>query len=227
LLDARFAKALGSLALDDEVVDWMTAALRQSHADEKRFHDEAIGRLQAEYQVLQQRLDSMYVDKLDGRIAAEFFERKSAEWRRRQSTILRSTEKHQEANQNYLEDGLRMLELAGRAHDMFLTLDADGKRRLVSLLISGSTWKEGELSVTFRPPFDIILHGVLQARTASGSGGVLTLPLRSRSSTRRESLRSNSPAEADLNSKIAAKGPSQAETEIWLRSRDSNPEPCG
>jgi hypothetical protein len=27
------------------------------------------------------------------------------------------------------------------------------------LLISSSTWKEGELSVTFRPPFDIILHG--------------------------------------------------------------------
>lgn len=107
LLDARFAKALGSLALDDEVVDWMTAALRQSHADEKRFHDEAIGRLQAEYQVLQQRLDGMYVDKLDGRIAAEFFERKSAEWRRRQSTILHSIEAHQQANQNYLEDGLR------------------------------------------------------------------------------------------------------------------------
>ena len=39
------------------------------------------------------------------------------------------------------------------------------------MLISSSTWKEGELSVTFRPPFDIILHGVLQARTASGSGG--------------------------------------------------------
>ncbi|MDQ6821872.1 MAG: hypothetical protein M3076_16305 [Actinomycetota bacterium] len=35
------------------------------------------------------------------------------------------------------------------------------------MLISSSTWKKGELSVTFRPPFDIILHGVLQARTAT------------------------------------------------------------
>jgi hypothetical protein len=50
---------------------------------------------------------------------------------------------------------------------MFMSLDPDDKRRLVSVLISGSTWKEGELSVTFRPPFDMILHGVLQARTVS------------------------------------------------------------
>jgi hypothetical protein len=95
------------------------------------------------------------------------------------------------------------------------------------LLISSSTWKEGALSVTFRPPFDIILHGVLQARTASGSGGVLTLPLRSRSSTRRESLRSNSPGDPGLNSKIAAAGDDQAKTEVWLRRPDSNRQPCG
>lgn len=98
MLDARFANALGSLALDDEVVDWMTVALRQSHADEKRFRDDATNRLQAEYQVLPQRLDGMYVDRLHGRIAAEFVARKAREWRRRQSSILRSIEEHQQAN---------------------------------------------------------------------------------------------------------------------------------
>jgi hypothetical protein len=42
------------------------------------------------------------------------------------------------------------------------------------------------------------------------------LPLRSRSSTRRESLRSNSPGDPGLNSKIAAAGDDQAKTEVWL-----------
>lgn len=44
-------------------------------------HDEAIARLQAEYRRLQNRIDAMYLDKLDGRIDTAFFDSKSADWR--------------------------------------------------------------------------------------------------------------------------------------------------
>ena len=57
-LEGQFADALSCLALDPDVLEWVTTALRQSHQDEKRFHDEAIARLQAEHVVLQNRLDA-------------------------------------------------------------------------------------------------------------------------------------------------------------------------
>ena len=57
-------------------------ALRASHADEKREHEEAIRRIQAEYDRLQDRIDAMYVDKLDGVVDAEFFERSNGVARR-------------------------------------------------------------------------------------------------------------------------------------------------
>jgi hypothetical protein len=40
-------------------MDWVTEALRQSHADEKRFRDEVIARLQAEHSKIQNRLDKL------------------------------------------------------------------------------------------------------------------------------------------------------------------------
>ncbi len=43
-------------SFDDEVMDWATEALRQSHAAEKEHHDEAIARLQEEYDRQQHRL---------------------------------------------------------------------------------------------------------------------------------------------------------------------------
>jgi site-specific DNA recombinase len=57
VLEKCFADLLKGLVFDDEVMDWVTEALHQSHTDEKRFRDEAIARLQAEHSKIQNRLD--------------------------------------------------------------------------------------------------------------------------------------------------------------------------
>ena len=72
-LEEQFAALLKGLVLDDEIMGWVTEALRQSHSDAKQHHDAAIARLHAEYNRLQSRVDAMYVDKLDRRIEAAFW----------------------------------------------------------------------------------------------------------------------------------------------------------
>jgi hypothetical protein len=63
---------MGRLSFDDEALGWVREALHASHADETREHEGAIKRLQIEHQRLQNRLDVMYVDKLDGKVDATF-----------------------------------------------------------------------------------------------------------------------------------------------------------
>src|SRR5215831_18136103 len=74
-LEWQFSDLLGRLSFDDEALEWVREALHASHADEKREHEGAIERLQAEHKRLQSRLDAMYVDKLDGKVEAAFFDR--------------------------------------------------------------------------------------------------------------------------------------------------------
>ena len=52
-----------------------------------------------QYARLQKRLETMYIDELDGVISQEFFEMKTAEWRKEQESILTKIEKHQNADQ--------------------------------------------------------------------------------------------------------------------------------
>ena len=80
-LEAQFTELLGQLKFDDEVLEWVRDALHASHADERREHEEAIRRHQAEYARLQHRIDAMYVDKLDGLVDTAFFEKMSNLWR--------------------------------------------------------------------------------------------------------------------------------------------------
>jgi site-specific DNA recombinase len=63
------------------VLEWVRDALHASHADERREHEDAIKCHQAEYKRLQDRINAMYVDKLDGLIDTAFFEKMSNQWR--------------------------------------------------------------------------------------------------------------------------------------------------
>ena len=57
----------------------------------------------------------IYVDKLDGCIDAAFYERMATDWRTEQDRCLRLIEQHQTANESYMDEGIKVLELARNA----------------------------------------------------------------------------------------------------------------
>ena len=157
-LDERFAELLDCLRFDDEVLAWVSAALRVSHGDEKQHHEEAIHRIQAEYDRLQDRIDAMYVDKLDGRIDTDFFDRKAAEWRAEQQKCLELIREDQDANQTYFEEGIRLLELAEQAGRLFRQQPSTENRRLLGFVISNASWKDGRSTAEYRHPPRLLAH---------------------------------------------------------------------
>jgi site-specific DNA recombinase len=156
LLESQFTELLGRLHFDDEVLAWVREALHASHADKRREQEEALARLRAEYDRLQRRIDAMYVDKLDGRVDAAFFDKMSAEWRAEQDHCQREIDRHQEADKSYMEEGVRILELARTAQRLFERQEPRQKRRLLNFVLSNCTWDDGEVIATFRQPFDLL-----------------------------------------------------------------------
>jgi site-specific DNA recombinase len=98
----------------------------------------------------------MYLDRLDGRIDTAFFDRKASEWRNEQSRLTREIQDHRGSDKAYLFEGVKLLEIAGKARDLFSIQSAHEKRRLLNFLLSNCTWKGGKLDATFRQPFDLL-----------------------------------------------------------------------
>ncbi|MGB8277851.1 MAG: hypothetical protein WCF20_07975 [Methylovirgula sp.] len=134
----------------------MRDALHASHADERREHEEAIKRHQAEYKRLQDRINAMYVDKLDGLVDTAFFEKMSNQWRDEQNRCQREIDRHQEADKSYMDEGVQLLELARNAQRLFAKQEPREKRRLLDFVLSNCTWEDGEVVATFRQPFDML-----------------------------------------------------------------------
>ena len=109
----------------------MRDALHASHADERREHEEAIKRHQAEYKRLQDHINAMYFDKRDGIIDTAFFEKMSNQWRAEQNRCLREIEQHQNADKSFMDEGVKLLDLGSQRQTAVRETGTWRKRRLL------------------------------------------------------------------------------------------------
>ncbi len=170
-LSKQFGDALLAIQLDTEVLAWLKEALHASLKDERDYHGEAIQKLQQEYQRLQERLDALYVDKLDRKVDGGTYSRLSERWRGEQEDLRRTLERHEKANRSYVDQGIQLLDLASKARVLYDQQPVLERRRLLNYVFSNSTWKGGRLSVTFRQPFDILADANLAYQKQKAANG--------------------------------------------------------
>jgi site-specific DNA recombinase len=115
-----------------------------------------IASLQKQYQRLEERLDRMYIDKLDETISQDYFDRRGGAFQKERDDILREIEQHQTAHRTYLEEGVRLLELAQKSVFLYEKQEMSEKRRLLDFVCSNSTWKDGMLTPQYRKSFDLL-----------------------------------------------------------------------
>ncbi len=67
--------------------------------------------------------------------------------------------RHEQASHNYAATGSAILELARKAHSLFVEQTPANQARLLRTLVSNSTFDRGSLLVTYVKPFDLLAHG--------------------------------------------------------------------
>jgi site-specific DNA recombinase len=108
-------------------------------------------------------LHAICVDKLDGRIDGSAPGCPSNGG---------SSRRHEAADRSYLEEGAKLIELAHGAQRLFAKQEAREQRRLLNFVLSNSIWKEGELTATFRQPFDLIAEVAAAVSDERGGRGL-------------------------------------------------------
>jgi site-specific DNA recombinase len=70
-----------------------------------------------------------------------------------------------------LARGIKLLELAHRAHGLLETQPPSEKRKLLDFVLSNCSWKDGKLEAEYRQPFDLIAAAALADRQLKSGGG--------------------------------------------------------
>ena len=113
----------------------------------------------------------MYIDKLDGKIGGDFYDKFAGEWREEQLRLQREIDRNEAAEQSYMDEGVQILELARNAQSLFERQEPRQKRRLLNFVLSNCTWEDGEVVATFRQLFDLLAKtAAAAARQETGNG---------------------------------------------------------
>ncbi len=158
---ARMGDVLKDIYIPDEVVRAIENSLQRTQQEQQRESANARSRVERELEAVRRRLDQAYVDKLDGKISEEFWQRKSADWRSEELRIesqIASLDQRQESDR--LLDTKRILELANRAYFLYLTRKPAEQAELLKKVLLNCSIDGVSLYPTYRKPFDVIAERV-------------------------------------------------------------------
>ncbi len=156
VLEAQFGDVVRAISLDQETVGQVKLALRQSLSDQTVFHQESIASLSRQLEQVKLRMNRSYEDRLEGRISEEFWKERSQAWQHDKARISGELARHLEADDRYMDAGVKILELSGRAYESYSRRDPSRRRQLLGFLLSTCTLSKGRITPAYKQPFDLI-----------------------------------------------------------------------
>ena len=159
LIDEAFTEALKAIQLSPEAVELTRKALMESVQGEKEFHNHAVMSINGQIATLQNRIDKSYDDYLDGRLPQDEWQPRNDQWRKEMADLRAKLQAHDRADFAYMREGVKLLELASQAPQLFLSaMTSAEKREIVSLVLSNPRVENGTIRYDYKKPFSLMLN---------------------------------------------------------------------
>jgi site-specific DNA recombinase len=157
-IDEQFELLMSKIYISDEVQEIILQGLRESFKDKIEYHNNLVSNLEKQIRLLQNRIDQIYLDKLDRKISEEFWQTNSHAWSTEKEQLLARLLAIQKADSHYLENTRFILELAKNAAGMFKQGNVAKKRMVIDLLTSNCSYKDGNIDLELKPVFGMIME---------------------------------------------------------------------
>jgi hypothetical protein len=120
-LAARLGEPLKHLQVPREIVEQIVTTLREDQKDAASKVNADRSRLEGRLTAVRNRMDAAYIDKLDGKISEEFWERKMADWRMEEQHVKLALDAlANAATEDRALSAERTLELANKAYLLYV-----------------------------------------------------------------------------------------------------------
>ncbi len=155
-IELLFETVFKPLHFDEEVCKWMQNILLQEHKEKSHSHYQHVSALQGRYKMLEKYIDQAYEDKLAGSLSEAMWREKNTKWLVEQKKIKNEMEALSDEKQEYIQNGVLLIELAQRTESTYKSATPEVKRRLVEIVSSNHVLRNGTIQFEYRKPFDIL-----------------------------------------------------------------------
>ncbi len=159
-LAALFEDPVRRVVITPEQAEWLQEGLTIRTQSARQSHEDCLATLQTQHDRVSQRLNKLFDNRMDGTIADETFARaKEAEYVAEMNDLKYRIDTAKKQNPNFLENGIKALELINLLYSQYLAADVHEKAVILKKLASNYTLSDATPCPTYRRPFSIFAKG--------------------------------------------------------------------
>ena len=151
---AEVEQVFKNMRIDDDIYEDVIAYAKNTCDTEKVFHKRQMQETTREIDTIQQKLNKLMDLLLEGVIEKAEHDEKRASLRSRQVDLTNLMNSYHSADDGFRAAVVDMLELSKKAHELFVSSNNQGKRRLINFVFSNLSLKGEKLAFRLRQPFD-------------------------------------------------------------------------
>lgn len=156
MLTQSFRMHFKRIGLNSEVYELIKLSLKMYLGDEQAYHKEETERIQREINECTEVLKKMYLDQLNNVLEYDLWVTLKNEYEVKLSRLNADFQKHKQANTNYLDTGLKILDLCSKASLPATELKEEEVAQIIREVYLNATIKNKKVTVVFREPFATI-----------------------------------------------------------------------
>ena len=157
-LGTRLGQVLKDIYIPDEILAQLEQSLLHDKGRAEAHKNAESERLRQRLAQVRHRIEQVYLDKLDGKIREEFWEAKTSEWNQEEQQVVMALQGLEQQSPERILDGVRILELANKAHFLYLRQPPAEKAKLLRIVLSNCKVDAASVYPTYRKPFDLIFQ---------------------------------------------------------------------
>ena len=115
----QIIQALEKIRIDEKQKEWIKLILAESFKDEQKYTKERLSSLNAQKNQLRNRIEQLYLDKIDGKISEEFWLSKHTEWSDSLINIQNNITAYEKTNINYLDMSGEFLKICSEITELY------------------------------------------------------------------------------------------------------------
>ncbi len=142
--------------ISQEMAEWIKEGLTIRAQNAQQSHNNHLVTLQTQHTKVSHRLNKLFDDRLDGKVADETFARaKEVEYVTELNDLKYKIEEAKKRNPNFYETGVKTLELINLLYSQYLMADPHEKAVILKRIASNYTLNDATPCPTYKKPFSI------------------------------------------------------------------------
>lgn len=155
---AEVEQVFKNMGIDDDIYDDVIAYAQNTCDIEKGFHKRQMRENNREIETIQEKLNKLMDLLLEGVIEKTQYDEKSTSLRNRRDELTSLINSYHGADDGFRDAVVDMLQLGKKAHELFVSSNNQGKRRLINFVFSNLSLKGEKLAFSLRQPFDLFVN---------------------------------------------------------------------